>query len=269
MIDKKELKKAQKIMLEILKEVDRICRKHKIKYWLDGGTLLGAVRHKGFIPWDDDIDICMLPEDYNEFINIGLKELSEKYFLDTKERDPYKVFKFLKIRDRNTIFIEEEESDREKYHQGIFMDIFVMNYLNDSSISRRKLYNILLKLKDLIAERGKYKFLKLILKKFGVVFLSTKLFDFLFLNAEEERKSIGYKYNFNQIYFLKDIFPLKEIEFEETMFYCPCNFDAILKELYGDMYMELPPKEQRVWHAKEIKFNQKCIFERNQKEEKK
>lgn len=143
-----------------------------------------------------------------------------------------------------------------------------MNHLNNSSISRRKLYNILLKFKDLIVERGKYKFLKLILKKFGIVFLSTKLFDFLFLNVKEERKIIGYKYNFNQIYFLKDIFPLKEIEFEETMFYCPGNFDAILKELYGDTYMDLPPKDQRVWHAKEIKFNQKCIFERNQRGEK-
>ncbi|WP_462425234.1 LicD family protein [Fusobacterium sp. THCT13E1] len=267
MIDKKELKEAQKIMLEILKEVDRICRKHKIKYWLDGGTLLGAVRHKGFIPWDDDIDISMLPEDYTNFIKIALKELSKKYFLDNKETDPYIIFKYLKIRDKNSIFIEKEEEE-EKYHQGIFIDIFLMNHLNNSSISRRKLYNILLKFKDLIVERGKYKFLKLILKKFGIVFLSTKLFDFLFLNVKEERKIIGYKYNFNQIYFLKDIFPLKEIEFEETMFYCPSNFDAILKELYGDTYMELPPKDQRVWHAKEIKFNQKCIFERNQRGEK-
>lgn len=74
------LRKAQLRMLNILLEIDRICQKNNIEYWLAEGTLLGAVRNKGFIPWDDDIDICMLREDYNKFIKIAPKELNSEYF---------------------------------------------------------------------------------------------------------------------------------------------------------------------------------------------
>ena len=76
-----ELRKMQIRILEIMVEIDKLCRKHDIKYWLDGGTLLGAVRHGGFIPWDDDLDICMMQEDYEKFIEIAPKELPEHLLL--------------------------------------------------------------------------------------------------------------------------------------------------------------------------------------------
>lgn len=264
MINEKELKEVQKIMLNILKEVDRICKKNNINYWLDSGTLLGAVRHKGFIPWDDDIDICMLPEDYNKFLNISEKELDRKYFLDNKKTDFYAIFNYSKIRENNSIFIEKEEGENEKYHQGIFIDIFVMNYLKDVANSNKKIYKFLLKLKDLVETRGKYKKIKVIMKKLNIDILAEKIFNCLFLEKKEGRY-IGYKYVFEPIYLLENIFPLSEIEFEGYRFPCPNNTDMILKELYGDTYMELPPEKDRIWHAKEIRINEKCFFEKNKK----
>ena len=141
MINEKTLKDAQKIMLEILIEVDRICMKNNIEYWLADGTLLGAVRHRGFIPWDDDIDICMLKEEYNKFLEIAPKELKEKFFLQTSKYDKNYNFLYPKIRDRNSIFIEKYDSNQEKFHQGLNLDIFVMDrYFIRSKILYRFLY---------------------------------------------------------------------------------------------------------------------------------
>ncbi|MEO3238618.1 LicD family protein, partial [Parabacteroides distasonis] len=82
------LRQAQLVMLRMLKIIDYICRKHDLRYWLCSGTLLGAVRHQGFIPWDDDLDICMLREDYNRFIQIAPLEFPTDIFLQTQETDP-------------------------------------------------------------------------------------------------------------------------------------------------------------------------------------
>ncbi|WP_165393861.1 LicD family protein, partial [Candidatus Williamhamiltonella defendens] len=91
-IEKSVLRQAQLLLLEGLKEIDRICNKHSINYWIDSGTLLGAKRHGGFIPWDDDIDICMTRKDYNRFIDICSEELNQKkYFLQTVKSDPYYI----------------------------------------------------------------------------------------------------------------------------------------------------------------------------------
>ena len=97
------LRTCQLKQLAILEEVDRICRKHKINYWLDGGTLLGAVRHGGFIPWDDDIDLGMLLPDLQRFIKIAPGELSESLFLQTPESDPLNKEPIIKIRDLNSL----------------------------------------------------------------------------------------------------------------------------------------------------------------------
>ena len=83
------LRQAQLVMLRMLKIIDYICRKHDISYWMCSGTLLGAVRHKGFIPWDDDLDICMIREDYERFVKIAVNEFPEDMMLQTRETDPH------------------------------------------------------------------------------------------------------------------------------------------------------------------------------------
>lgn len=118
------LRRIQLIELDMLIEFDRICRKHNIKYTIGAGTLLGAVRHKGFIPWDDDIDVFMLYEEYKTFLNVAEKELDcEKYFLRTQETDVDNNLTFATIKRNGTKYIK---GGREKYntHPGVPIDIF-------------------------------------------------------------------------------------------------------------------------------------------------
>ena len=270
MQDKKELKKAKKIMMDILLELDRICKKENIKYWITDGTLLGAVRHKGFIPWDDDIDICMLSEDYENFLKIAKENLNTSIFLDNKETDKYAFFDFLKLRDRNSKYIEKVHTHTELFHQGISIDIFVMDSF-DRKI--KPLYKILYMIKNFKISKGKnrFYFLKLILIKFKIKKLVSKFLLCFLIQENVERKDflIGYRYLWKQVYESRDIFPLKKIEFEGHKFPCPNNPDAILKELYGNKYMELPPEDQRIWHTSYINTNEKCHFEKLLEESKK
>jgi len=125
-ISKSELKKIQNTLLEILIEVDRICRKNDIKYFLFAGTLLGAVRHKGFIPWDDDIDIAMPREDYEKFLQIVQKEPYSNYFLQNVITEIEAPFLFSKFRKDDTLLLEKAVMNK-NIHHGIFIDIFPLD----------------------------------------------------------------------------------------------------------------------------------------------
>lgn len=119
-----DLRRIQFLQLEILKEVDRICRKYNIKYTLCGGSLLGAIRHKGIIPWDDDIDISMLREEYDKFCYICEKELDkEKFFLQTMDTDPEYRLIYGKILLNDTAYVRAGY-EHLKCRNGIFIDIF-------------------------------------------------------------------------------------------------------------------------------------------------
>lgn len=264
LLDKGIIREAQLIMFDLLEELDNICKKNNIKYWIDSGTFLGAVRHRGFIPWDDDIDICMLEEDYKKFLKIAKKELSKNIFLQTKETDKnYIWFPYPKLRDRNSIFIEHIQNENDLYHQGINLDIFVMDSFNVKIIKFIKILLFLNRFEGIKVSKNRNRFL--ILKK---IILKLKInewhykFSRLFLEKINDNSLIGYRYLFPQLFKYRDIFPLSEIEFEGHKFPCPNNADAYLKELYGDTYMELPPEKDRVWHAKEIRLNEKCFFEK-------
>ena len=121
---KRNLRDCQLKQLSILEEVDCICRKHAIPYWLDGGSLLGAVRHGGFIPWDDDIDLGMRLEDLKRFIQVAPAELGENLFLQTPESDPSSKEPIIKIRDLNSLYLESGDNLAADYQKGLFIDIF-------------------------------------------------------------------------------------------------------------------------------------------------
>jgi lipopolysaccharide cholinephosphotransferase len=126
-----QLRQLQLIQLEILKEVDQICRKHGLKYSLDGGTLLGAVRHQGFIPWDDDIDVIMMRNEYERFFEICQTELDlARFFLQEHRTDPYYRVGYTRIRRNHSVYIRAGH-EKMKYHTGVFIDLFVLDNVPD------------------------------------------------------------------------------------------------------------------------------------------
>lgn len=262
------LRDAQMLMVDILKDVHNICKKHGLKYFLDAGTLLGAVRHKGFIPWDDDMDIGMMREDYEKFIEIAKKELPDHLFLQTFETDEqYDIYHVpCKIRYNGTILIEKGIAENRDMHNGVYIDVFPYDSLPKKNyvykLQRMLSYNILKsfirirEIPDDLSFKNKitHAFYKFIIMLFPYK-RRKRFFDFLVSWNDVNSKYMGYGLDTvwsEYIYKKDDYFELTELEFEGNYFYGPRNYDAVLTQLYGD-YMKLPKEEDRQWHAKEIK----------------
>ena len=255
-IDPKTLREAQLIMLEMLVEFDTICKKHNLKYWLDSGTLLGVVRHQGFIPWDDDIDLSMPVEDYNKFKEIAQSELSENIFFQTSQTDKAFKFDYIKLRSNKAKIVEFHEKNKEiEYHQGVFIDIFPMLTLPNSEF-HEKFYD------------GIFQFIRSV----SAVSLHTpegtdqpeireKLLESLSLmhqGFEGDNLKIIYGGEMPDVaaWFDKDkIFPLKTMQFEGVDFPVPNDAHHYLGNIYSFNFMELPPKDKRTIHAHKIEFN--------------
>lgn len=262
------LREAQMIMVDILKNVHDLCEKYGLKYFLDAGTLIGAVRHKGFIPWDDDVDIGMLREDYNKFLKIAKEELPTHLFLQTFETDKeYDIYPVpCKVRCNNTILLEADNRDNYKMHNGIYIDIFpydsLPKYKFVYKIQRTLSYNVLKSFKRIkdtpekLSFKNKitFSFYRLVIKLFSTE-RRLKFFDYLTTWNDVNSEYMGYgvdTYWSEYIYKKSDYFDLIKLDFEGEKFYAPKNYDTILTQLYGD-YMTMPKEEDRVWHAKEIK----------------
>lgn len=135
----KEMKKLWAVELDLLNEFIRVCTKYNLKYFVGGGTLLGTIRHKGFIPWDDDIDIAMPREDYDTLCNIAKKEFNDPYFFQTEYTDRGYCKGFAKLRNSSTTAIEKLDYNRNAYfNQGIFIDIFPQDSVPDDIKCRKK-----------------------------------------------------------------------------------------------------------------------------------
>lgn len=253
MIDPKTLRQAQLIMLEMLIEFDAICKKHQLRYWLDSGTLLGAVRHKGFIPWDDDIDISMPVEDYNQFINIAARELSSDIFFQTAQTDKDFKFDYIKLRSNKASIVELHEKDKSvNYHQGLFVDIFPMLTIENTDINKKFYDDTLNEIRDVSA-----------------ISLHTPdgkddPAERAGLAASLKQKHQGWENNQTKIIYggempdvaawfnYDEVFPLTTIEFEGLGFSAPNNPDHYLNAIYSFDYRELPPEDKRAVHAHRI-----------------
>lgn len=248
-IDSETIKKAQLIMLDMLIEFDKICKKHKLEYWLDSGTLLGAIRHDGFIPWDDDVDISMPVEDYNKFCKVAQSELKKCMFLQHSKTDRKFPFDYMKIRDSRAIIVEFYEEGRDiEYNQGLFLDIFPMLAIKDC-----KFHNFIYRYSFIVIrffsakkfeQKGLRKLFVNLLHKMHLGFI--KKDTVIIYGGEMPDVAGSFSYD--------GIFPLKKIKFEGLDFLAPKDCDAYLRELYGEDYMRLPPLEKRSVHAVEIKI---------------
>lgn len=273
------LKDVQKEELEILVEFDRICKKNNLKYQLFAGTLLGSIRHKGFIPWDDDIDVCMLREDYDKFLKVCNNDLkSSKYFLQTYNTDKNYNRQFAKIRKNNTLFIEKSFIDS-KIHQGFYIDIFALDSVSPNTLMgklhRYALYILsrihLLRVKRFCLElknpikRFYALSLHYILKAIPKIWTDRLTTNISTVFNNSNKKYVSHLQNgVTKTRYLKYMMEKEKFyetidgEFEGLKFPIPKNYDSILSKLFGK-YQELPPIDQQQPHhgIVEIKFNTK------------
>lgn len=226
-------------MLEMLKYFDSICKKNDIKYWLSSGTCLGAIRHGGFIPWDDDMDIEMLRSDYLKLVEV-FKE-TDDYILQTWKNDKYYCLSFAKMRDKNSKIY----NSLFKY-KGVFIDILVLEK-SPKFLSLLTCYsrNILWKVYTFVKQGKKFSWLFTLLKFmfFNIMipicrFLS-KISNCFFNNKYRHTLGTGWV---NNTRFLNEILPTKNIDFEGVQLPIPNNYDKYLKRIYGN-YMEIPQIE--------------------------
>ncbi len=131
-------KEVRAIQLDLLHEFDQVCRKHNLRYYMDAGTLLGAVRHKGFIPWDDDVDVIMFRKDYNSLLKIAPDEFHHPYFFQHAYTDMFYRRGHSQLRNSKTCGALHDEMWTVKFNQGIFIDIFVLDAVSDDPQQRRQ-----------------------------------------------------------------------------------------------------------------------------------
>lgn len=248
------LRRQQLRMLELLDAIDIICKKHQIPYWLSSGTLIGAARHKGFIPWDDDLDIEMLRSDYLRLIKILPEELPDNFVLQTNETDPNFISIYGKLRDKNSYLEETNSYDRIFKERGIYIDIFpleripyflawvgghmqgqIYNQLNNKNLKETTILKRIRRIYQFNTKIG-FPILRFISK---------------FIPGKELRHSFGTA--FFKPRYMKDIFPLTEMEFEGKMYPVPHNTDAMLRKIYGD-YMQLPDLNNIHPHYNKLEF---------------
>ncbi len=259
MLTQEELRAVQMTELELLREIDRICRKHGIRYCIIAGTLLGAVRHGGFIPWDDDADVAMLRPEYERFVQACRTDLdsSRFYFQDQQETPGYR-WGYGKLRRKDSLFLREHQ-EHMPYEQGIFTDVFPLDAVPDGRIGRTAVdLQCYIVRKFLWARVGKYadpnpwkrrvyawmdrvpeerllRYFRRMVQTAGKR-RSGWVRILLFPTPNRER---GYRRSWYE--------RTEEIRFEGYPFPGIADYDAYLEFKYGD-YRQLPPPEQRRAH---------------------
>ncbi len=260
---KLDLSEIKQIELNILKAYAEFCDKNNFTYFLCGGTLLGAIRHKGFIPWDDDIDVFMPRPDFEKFISFtGFSPITSNYetcfFRDTKNIIPYP---FAKVIDMQTKVIEKTKP--EDACMGIWIDVFPIDGFSDNMFinklfCKRKLFwkrlcftysDDISKVTDKKKKIGKILVMPF-LKLMGQKRLFSKLEKICRKYDYEKSSNVGctvWGYKIKELMKKTELIPPSKVTFEGTEFAAPCIPEAYLSNIYGD-YMQLPPEEKRINH---------------------
>ena len=245
--------RMQKRMLEVLEVIDDICARHNIPYWLSGGSMLGAVRHQGFIPWDDDLDIEMLRPDFEKLMRILPSELPNHLALQWHTTDKNYFFQFAKVRDRNSELFERNGYDKVWKEHGIFVDIFPLEAVPRpikklSLLTFGHSYKMMRTAED--AQKVMWKVRALTWINRNLIFpvlravscvWRTKYYDF----------ALGIPY-FEKC--LKDDFvPVRRVPYENTTVLIMKEAEKCLAYRYGD-YMQLPKNPGSQCHADDVRI---------------
>ena len=250
-----ELEELKKIQLEIMQVVHDFCVDNKIDPSLTYGTLIGVIRHKGYIPWDDDIDICMTRPEYNKFIKM-FNNKNERYKVYSFELNNNYPFPFAKIIDTHTVLIEKSDI---KFKMGINIDLFPIDAVDAKQIvlkrqiRLKKIYNV--KVVKLVKSRKLHKNFILFVGKLLFIFIPLKLIVKLMCNNASHYNYDSSNYVSCVAFGSKNNQPIKKeifskyllLPFENKEFFVMEGYDQYLKSIYGD-YLELPPKNEQITH---------------------
>ncbi len=237
-------------MLDILIEVDAVCRRHNIDYWLSSGTLIGAARHDGFIPWDDDLDIEMLLPDYQRFCEIAPREFPPHLVLHNSSNDPIFLLGLCKVRDSRFPVISADDKLEQHYRfNGLFIDILPLEPSTSFLLHR-------------ISGKTAYWSALMVNKAYGSNLIKAAMYShkavtgcLRLLNRILQPLHPGsrlrhvFPSTFPKPRFIEDIFPLSEIQFEGHSFRCPAKVDSYLRKIYGN-WTSIPDLNRIIPHTR-------------------
>lgn len=259
-----KLQTIQSVLFQILCEVDRICKKHSIPYFLAGGTLLGAVRHKGFIPWDDDLDVMMRRPDYERFLSVVQDELPERLFLQTPRTEAGNHYLISKIRLSDTVFCSEYLMNFPKLHNGIFVDIIAQDFTANTPLGQKLHLKLSLLARGLVfkkwsggsaaASKGKSYAIFDLLKRM-IPIRDLERFQHWALTLFARRPGRKYLYDSMGINIAKGAYPAAWLSDSVNVTFCgqqfpaPVEYGQYLHYLYGDYMQPVPVTQRRCVHA--------------------
>lgn len=270
--DEYGIKELQDKILEIISYIDKLCKENNITYFLMGGSALGAVRHNGFIPWDDDLDICMDYRNFKKFEEICKTKLdTKKYYYQAMDTEEFPHF-YAKLRANNTTYIEKENLGR-KMHQGIFVDIFCLFNVPQNKISK-KIQQISASLLNARA-LSKYKTYKAnnITKKIAIItskvvvngpikkILLTQVYKWN--KQETQTKAQLFTASNKGKYYPAELFEKQRyVRFETIKLPVPSGVEEYLKIVFGENYMDIPPiGSKNRYTSHQIYWNTKIGYE--------
>ena len=253
---KASLNEVQDLIYDIFVEYDRICRKHNIKYSMEGGTLLGAVKYRDYVPWDDDIDVIMLRSEYEKFLKVALTELNKDFFLQSYNNVPQFPLNYAKLCYNGAKICDYDYSHLQEMHHGVFIDIFPIDNVNREKLrlhcamvgvlTGARKTKLGIKLNGLpIHKNIIYKMLSLLPMRNLVSLLNL-------VCTKDNKKTAAFRYeicNPNRKFppLRTNIYEnLIELPFRDRTFYAVKDYDEFLCSRFGEDYMKsLPPEEKR------------------------
>lgn len=259
-----DLEHLQKVILIIAKDIDELCKKNDITYFLLGGSAIGAIRHKGFIPWDDDLDIIMDSDNYDKFIRVCREQLdTNKYYLQEAMADWPMMHTKIKL--RGTLFIEPGQFVDKNGECGIFLDVFKMENSPSSSLAKKWQYvcakyllcNCLLN-RGWSEAKGLKKMLMYASYPVNILFVRKFLLSQVERWNNKETEYYGFfsgRYRYAKSFYKKNLFNHAiYVQFEDTELPVPIGYDIWLKQIFGDYLTPPPTQEQIGLHLQHVDF---------------